>query len=215
MSLAVNQNERGIEMSLGKHGVDAPADRWRVFCAIELPQETRLAVMRYVSHLRESVPDVRASWSRESGIHLTLKFLGEVPAKTVTDFSAAISRAVTGIEPFSVLLGGKGVFPKRRDPRVLWIGVKDSEGKFEELHLRVETESFARGFAKEKKRFHPHLTLARLRSQQNVRELVEAHEVLAFDAQEIRIAELVVFRSELSSSGSRYTVISRHALKRL
>ena len=116
------------------------------------------------------MPDVRASWSRESSIHLTLKFLGEVPAKTVPDFSAAISRAVAGLEPFSVLLEGKGVFPRRRDPRVLWIGITDPEGKLEDLHSRVEAESFASGFAKEEKRFHPHLTLARLRSQQNVRE---------------------------------------------
>jgi 2'-5' RNA ligase len=202
-------------MSLGKHGVDDPADRWRVFCAIELPQQTRFAVMRYVSHLRESVSDVRASWSRESNIHLTLKFLGEVPATAVPDFSAAISQAVTGVEPFSVLLEGKGVFPRRRDPRVLWIGLTDPEGKLAELHSRVEAESFASGFAKEDKRFHPHLTLARLRSQQNVGELVETHELLAFEPQQIRIAELVVFRSELSSSGSQYTAISRHPLLRL
>ena len=202
-------------MSSGKHGVNAPADRWRVFCAIEMPHPTRLAVMKYVSDLRETVPNVRASWSRESNIHLTLKFLGEVPTKTVPDFSAAISRVVAGVEPFSVLLKGKGVFPRRRDPRILWIGITDPDGKLEELHSRVETESFAGGFAKEEKRFHPHLTLARLRSQQNVRELVDAHELLAFEPQQIRITELVVFRSELSSSGSQYTAISRHALKRL
>jgi len=202
-------------MSLRKENGQVSADRWRVFCAIELPQPTRLAVIRYVRDLRAAVADERASWSRESSIHLTLKFLGEVPAKTVPEFSAAISRAVARVEPFSVLLEGKGVFPRRRDPRVLWIGITDPEEKLKELHSRVEAESFASGFAKEEKRFHPHLTLARLRSQQNVRELVDAHDLLAFEPQQISIAELVVFRSELSSSGSRYTAISRHPLRRL
>jgi 2'-5' RNA ligase len=79
--------------------------------------------------------------------------------------------------------------------------------------LRLETESEREGFPKEKRRFHPHLTLARLRHSEGARELVQAHEALAFAAEEFIVNELVLIRSELSSNGSKYTVLSRHALK--
>jgi 2'-5' RNA ligase len=190
----------------------AEHNEWRVFCAIDLPQSARLCLIEHIGVLRRLVPQVQASWSRETNLHLTLKFVGEIQRNSVREFSNAVSRAVKGIAPFSVVLEGVGVFPNRRDPRVLWLGITDPGGRLADLHSRVETECFAVGFPKEERPFHPHLTLARLRTRGNAGALARAHEQLNFEAHSIEVAELLVIRSELSSAGSKYTVVSRHAL---
>lgn len=199
----------GVEDKVG-HATD---DRWRVFCAIDLPGTARLRVMKHIERLRSLLPEVKASWSRETNLHFTLKFVGEIQRNSVAEFSNAVSRAVKGVAPISVVLEGTGVFPKRRDPRVLWLGIADPEGRLADLHSRVERECFAVGFPKEQRPFHPHLTLARLRTRGNAGALAHAHEELTFESHSIEVGELLVIRSELSSAGSKYTVVSRHVLQ--
>lgn len=187
---------------------------WRIFCAVDLPKSARMYLLEHIQKLRGMLPQVQASWSRETNIHLTLKFVGEISPEMVPAFSEAVSRAATNMAPFSVVLEGSGVFPKRRDPRVLWIGISDSGGKLAELHSRLEDESEKAGFLREARAFHPHLTLARLRNQRFAREVVEAHEQIVFEPQTLTIAELLVIRSELDSAGSKYTVVSRPPLRK-
>lgn len=186
---------------------------WRVFCALELPQQTRRRLLSHIGKLRVLVPDARATWSRESNLHLTLKFAGETSPHLVGKFDAAISRAVRGILSFPILISGSGVFPRPREPRVLWIGVSDTEGLLTKLHTQLEAECEQEGFAREARPFHPHLTLARIRAQQGAREIARAHENLQFVAEEINVKEVLLIRSELSSEGSRYTTIAKHALQ--
>jgi 2'-5' RNA ligase len=162
--------------------------------------------------LREAVPEAKASWARDTNLHLTLKFLGEIPQTGVPAFSEAASLVVAGFAPFSIQLGHTGIFTKRGQPQVLWLGVDDVSGKLAELHARLEDESSKAEFEKEKRAFHPHLTIARLRQQQHARELAVAHQQMEFEPVEIPVNELLVIRSELNSAGSRYTVVSRHAL---
>lgn len=188
-------------------------ETWRVFCAIEIPSLTRQRVLQHITKLRASVPDVRASWSREISIHLTLKFFGEIPEALVNNFGTAISQAVSGLVPFPILIADSGVFPQRRDPRVLWIGVTDLKGQLINLHERLETEFEKEGFPRVTRPFHPHLTLARLRNQRGAREIARIHEELSFRPEEITVTELLLIRSELSSKGSKYTTISKHPLK--
>ena len=191
---------------------EGPGQPWRVFCGIELPEAVRGLVLLHIARLQEAVPDAKASWGRDANLHLTLKFLGEIPPTSVPDISTAASRAVVGIAPFSVRLEQTGSFPRQGQPRVLWIGLSDSSGKLSELHARLEDESANVGFDKDTRPFHPHLTVARLRQPRHARTLAAAHRQLEFEPAEIAVSELLVIRSELSSEGSRYTVVSRHPL---
>lgn len=191
-----------------------PSDEsWRVFCAVEIPATARRLLLEHIARLKAAAPDAQASWSRETNLHLTLKFLGDIKQSTVEKLSNAASRAVAGLSPFSIRLEDTGVFPHHGAPRVLWIGINDPAGKLAELHARLEHEAGEAGFAKEARRFQPHLTLARLRKPQHARTLAAAHERLEFTPQEIAVSELLVIRSELSSAGSKYTVVSRHLVK--
>lgn len=180
----------------------------RLFCAIQMPSEVRHPLSAHAKRLRDLFPNASASWTRDDNHHLTLKFIGEVEEARATRLSAATERAASSVEPFTVIVDGPGVFPKR----VLWIGIDDPSGRLGKLQQRLEEECAHEGFPKEERAFHPHLTLARLRKPQNSRELEEQHKQARFVPVEVKVDELVVIKSELSSSGSKYTVLSRHKL---
>jgi RNA 2',3'-cyclic 3'-phosphodiesterase len=185
---------------------------WRIFCAVELPDEVRAQLEDHIRRLREAVPDVVASWSRIENIHLTLKFLGNVSVDTIPAISAAASRAVKDFSPLQIGIGATGVFPKPNRAQVLWVGVSDPSGKLSALQQRLEDECAVEGFAKEDRAFRPHLTIARLRKPEGARRLADAHLKMEFRPVEIKPSELIVFRSELSSKGSKYSPISRHPI---
>ena len=180
---------------------------WRVFCAVELPEAVRAQLEKHVAQLRKEVPNAAASWSRVENIHLTLKFFGNVEVKRITRISEAAERVVKQFSTFPIAVGGTGVFPKPSRPQVLWIGVSDPSGQLSALQTKFENECEAEGFEKEDRAYRPHLTIARLRKPEG--SLANTHLKMQFEPIEIDITELVVFRSELSSKGSRYTPISR------
>ena len=197
-----------------RQDVCAPSLTWRVFCAVELPAGILLRVTQHIARLKEAVPEAHASWSRIDNIHLTLKFLGDIPQALVQNLSQAASQAVAGLEPFTIRLEDSGVFPSHGSPRVLWIGVNDPEGQLTKLQMRLEDEAERLGFQREARTFHPHITFARLRKPRHARTLAAVHKATLFEPAEVSVAELLVIRSELSSAGSKYSTISRHRLAR-
>jgi 2'-5' RNA ligase len=185
-----------------------------VFCALELPDFVRERLREHIGKLREAVPEAAASWTRVENIHLTLKFFGNVAVDCVPSITDAVSRAVKEFSLFRIGVGATGVFPKPSRPQVLWIGVNDPSGKLVGLQRRLEDECASEGFEKEGRVYRPHLTIARIRRPDGARRLADAHLRMEFQSADIEIKELIVFRSELSSKGSKYTPISRHALSR-
>jgi 2'-5' RNA ligase len=182
----------------------------RVFCAVELPEEIRAAVAAHSARLRLDFPDARASWARPEGLHVTLKFIGEVEAARVGEVSRAAAAAAGGFSPFSLSVEESGTFPPRGAARVLWLGVKDESGQLARLQRRLEHECGAAGFPSEPRAFKPHLTVARLRTPKDAHTLSEAHRRAPFGPYAFEASELLVIRSELGPGGSRYTPLSRH-----
>ena len=187
---------------------------WRLFCAVELPAEVRKQLEEHILKLRKAVPDVAASWSRVENIHLTLKFFGNVALDRIPAISEAASRAVAEFSSFPIGVGNTGVFPKPSRAQVLWIGVSDPSGKLSALQERLENECAAEGFPKEDRAYHPHLTIARIRRPEGARRLADAHLQMQFPTTNIALNELVMFRSELSPKGSKYTAISKHPIRK-
>lgn len=185
----------------------SPQNEWRVFCAVELPDVVRARLEDHVSRLRKEVPEVAASWTRVENIHLTLKFFGNVAVDRIQRISEAAERAVKQFSVFQIGVGETGVFPRPSRPQVLWIGVSDPSRKLTVLQERFENECAADGFAKEDRAYRPHLTIARLRKPEGARRLADAHLQMRFPPIEMAVKELVVFRSELSPKGSKYTKI--------
>ena len=199
-------------------------DTYRTFIAIEIPPDIRRRIKEHIDQLRAVFPDVRASWTREDNLHLTLRFLGDVPVARIPALSNAVAEAAREIRPFDLAISVCGTFPPHGRPKVLWIGCAEFQPAsslsplplaLSSLHAALEDRCAAAGFEREPRSFHPHLTIARLRESRGSRALAEHHKQLGFDGQTLTVSELVVFRSELSSKGSKHTALARHELESL
>jgi len=194
--------------------ISSTESTWRVFCAIEIPEQIRQGISQHAQQLHNALPDIQASWTKPDNIHLTLKFFGNISQQQVLEVSAAASRTVEGFQPFQFRIEGAGAFPERGPARVLWIGINDSMGQLVELQRKLDDECQREGFEREARTFNPHLTLARLRSPRGARALADKHKQIKFEPADIEVKRLVVFRSQLTPKGSRYSIISEHPLVR-
>ena len=184
---------------------------WRVFCAVELPDDVREQLRDHIARLRKTAPEAAASWSRVENVHLTLKFFGNVEVEQIDAISAAAARAVEEFSAFPIAVGGTGVFPRPSRPQVLWIGVSDPMGQLAALQKKLDEDTA--DFGKEDRVYRPHLTIARIRKPEGARHLADAHLQMEFTPCEIKLHEVIIFRSELSPKGSRYTPISLHPIR--
>lgn len=174
----------------------------RCFIAIELPEGLRKRISEVSERLRSTDADVR--WVRPEGMHLTLKFLGSTPEELVPEIKRKLTEAMRGHRKMRLRLSGAGVFPNERRPRVVWIGLVDSD-RLVGLQRDVETAMEALGFEPEGRPFTPHLTLGRLRSPRGTAALLREIEALkdeAFD--DIEVGEVAVMKSELKPAGAVY-----------
>jgi RNA 2',3'-cyclic 3'-phosphodiesterase len=185
-------------------------DSFRIFIAIELPADVRARVAQHIACLRRELPDVRAGWSREDNLHLTLKFLGDVPVADIPKVSNAVASATKSAPSFELTFSDCGTFPPHGRPSVLWLGTQ-APG-LQALHAAIDQELDTAGFPRESRPFHPHLTIARLRQSQGARQLADLHKSLGFAPIAFAVSEVVVFRSELLTHGSQHAAISRHKL---
>lgn len=194
------------------HDERSQRQQWRIFCAVELPEEVKAAVEEYTAGLRRLAPDSDARWERTEKLHLTMKFLGEIEIERVASVERACERAASEVPPFPLAVKGTGAFPPRGLARVLWLGIEDGGGHLPALQRQLEEACAREGFARETREFRPHLTIARLRTPARARSLADAHRQMDFNSPAFTVAELLVVRSELGRAGSRYTTLSRHPL---
>lgn len=127
----------------------------RLFIAIRPPEETAHELDR----LCQGLPDAR--WTDLEDFHLTLRFVGEVDHETFYDIGETLGEI--SLPPFDLTLRGLGQFPPRGPLRHLWVGVEASEA-LERLRRRVERKVAAAGVAAERRKWVPHVTLARFRT---------------------------------------------------
>lgn len=183
----------------------------RVFCAVDLSAEARKKAAEHITSLRQQVPESHAKWERPEKLHLTLKFLGDISTADVVLLTRAAQTTAVSIKPFELALDGTGFFPPRNlaRARVLWLGVLDPTGSLGQLQAALETACADQGFAREERPFSPHLTLARLRGEKSDQMLARAHQSTPFAKITFSVSELMVMKSELLPTGSRYTPLAR------
>ncbi len=185
------------------------AENVRAFVAIELDGEMLQALDGLQARLRRAPQARNGRWVSPAGIHLTLQFLGDVPAARIAELQAALERACAGIAPFEIALSGLGCFPNLQRPRVLWVGVEEATGTLQRLQLAVERELSRLGFQPEGRAFTPHLTLARLRDQAGTRERAEFGAWVERQAcgrvGTMRVGQVCLMQSTLRPEGAIYT----------
>jgi 2'-5' RNA ligase len=182
----------------------------RTFIAIDLEPSLKEVLLGLVDTLKRTKADVR--WANMSGMHLTLKFLGETGTDGVSTVTDALGKIVARHRRFPLALEGTGRFPEGRTPRVLWVGVKHQPALLS-LQEGIDQELEAKGFPCEERAFHPHLTLGRVKGPSFVREALaelEKNSDRVFGTMEAR--KVTFFESFLGPGGARHRVISEHAL---
>ena len=188
----------------------------RLFLAIDIPPHARETVVSIQNRFKTL--DLNASWVRPGNIHLTLKFLGNTPSERVADISKSVSEAVESFPVFKVALGEAGVFPNFKKPHVLWIDLKDPYNQLKILQGKVDAKMEQLGFTRKKKKFNPHLTLARIKpSKGKVRGVFEdlkqkVESIPSIDAEFFQVSSVRLIRSELTTEGSVYTILGESPL---
>jgi 2'-5' RNA ligase len=185
----------------------------RLFVALNFPPHVRQALWQATAPLRDLALPVK--WVRPEGVHLTLKFLGEVPEERDGELRAALGRAAAGARALTLQLGGAegfGAFPSATRPRVVWVGIA-AEPALEILQHRVEQEFAPLGFPTEARPFRPHLTLGRAARDARPRDLAGLEAALgalegAF-GETVHVGALDLMQSTLQSGGAVYHV--RHS----
>ncbi|TET51958.1 MAG: RNA 2',3'-cyclic phosphodiesterase [Actinomycetota bacterium] len=186
----------------------------RLFIAVDLPLEVKEAVYELSSRVLEDCDNVRPV--KTTNIHVTLKFLGGVPADGIDIVSTAINHAVSFFKSFSFELDGKiDAFPDKKRARTVFTGIGDGRQKLKMLYLSLE-DSLERACSQfnikaGRKDFVAHITLARLRYPEDIREAIrDAGSILPF---RINVRAIALFESILDPEGVRYTKLEEFSLK--
>jgi len=194
----------------------ANSETLRVFVALPLSALAHRRLEGVERKLQRLCPAGVIKWVAPSKIHLTLFFLGDVMPARLIPIREALAVVARNIPPFTVTVGGLGVFPNPRSPSVLWVGMRDSAGQLTLLH-QVVNEALAHvGFEPERRPFTPHLTLGRVRrntasqTKSQIGEVLRGLNIGQLTTEEL--TELVLFRSELRRSGAVYTRLATFEL---
>jgi 2'-5' RNA ligase len=177
---------------------------FRAFIAVEVP---------FSEELEKFSKDIKASGANLKmvdlrNIHVTLKFLGDIEESLVPEVEKAMKDAVAGIPPFKARLLGTGAFPNIGRPTVIWAGLEHAE-PLEVMARRLEEGLVPLGFEPEKRKFSPHVTVARVKDGRNKLELTEA---LSFweegDFGQVPVDQLILKKSVLRPEGPEYSDVT-------
>jgi 2'-5' RNA ligase len=183
----------------------------RLFVAVDVGEQVQGRVAHMVEKLRRKAPD--AKWVRPEGMHLTLAFLGSTEDALVPPIVTALETAAGQHGSIVLSVEGGGVFGSPNRPRVLWAGISGDIERLRGLQKDIERALVPFGLTPEDRPYSPHLTLARARESRGDSALSACAQALAGQSfGQAEIGEIVLYRSDLSPSGARYTVLCRAPL---
>lgn len=194
-----------------------PDQELRLFVALELPAPILDALAQTQDALQAQMPRRAVRWVRGEGIHLTLKFLGETPARQREPIAAAVAAACAGHGPLTLRAAGLGCFPNPARPRVVWVGLEGDLAALGALQRAVESALEPLGFRPEGRPFSPHLTLGRVRDDVSSADVKAAGQVVAAATVgtlgEWTADAVSLMRSDLRREGAVYTCLAATPLK--
>lgn len=185
----------------------------RTFIAIELSSSVRSRASELIKRLQAA--DVRATWIKPQQMHLTLKFLGDVPDPEIPEVCKLVQQAVGELPAFEVVFRGCGAFPSLDNPRTVWIGVEEGAEEVVIIHEAIDLALKKLRFPRETRRFQPHLTLGRIRESGPA--VAELSRIIAehadYDADLTVVDEVVTFASFQDKSGPSHDAMGRAELQ--
>jgi 2'-5' RNA ligase len=183
----------------------------RAFIAAELSSDVKTKLDELQDELRKSkLPGIK--WVNPSGIHLTLKFLGNIDVKDVEKITQAIEEGCKGSGIFNLEISGLGVFPNFKRPRVIWLGVGGQVDILLKLQKQIDDNLEKLGFPREKRPFSPHITLGRVRDSVSSYETEQCSRIIANKKYEekhsLSVDSIRLMRSQLLPAGAVYSEVA-------
>jgi 2'-5' RNA ligase len=189
----------------------------RSFIAIEIENEETLKRIIKLKHVLEDL-DLDAKFVEDENIHLTIRFLGEVPLSTIEQTKEVLEYVASIVKPFIIKIAGLGAFPSTNRPRVIWVGVVEGFEKLTEIRKIIDSEIMRRGLRevqRDQHEFSPHITIARLRSYKNLEKLKPLFlEYVNYEFGLSEITQIKLKKSTLTPRGPIYSDIHVTKLKK-
>lgn len=180
----------------------------RTFIALDFPLSILDSIEQQTKRLRQTLGNEVIRWVLTHNMHLTLKFLGNVPVSHLEFLKQMLAQATDSITQFDLQIGGVGSFPNSNRPRVLWVGIH-APAALSNLQKAIEEGAKRLGYEKEERPFSPHLTLGRVRQGLDGKDLQKISNALSsIQLGKIGIARVDsvhIYKSDLNSEGSVYT----------
>jgi 2'-5' RNA ligase len=168
---------------------------YRIFTALDIPDTLKSRLLM----LQGGIPGAR--WMENDQMHLTLEFIGDVDGAMLDDIVGVLHTIRS--PGFELFLEGIGHFPPRKDPRVLWVGVRNNEF-LDRLHKKIRSALTRSRLPSESRKFHPHVTLARLKNPSSAKLAAFMAYRGTFCSEAFAVREFVLYRSLLSPKGACY-----------
>jgi 2'-5' RNA ligase len=185
----------------------------RAFLAIDPPAVVLGNIQAMQNRLKKSVQGM-IRWVRPEGIHLTMKFFGDISAQDVENISEVIARRTRAVPPFKLKISDLGAFPDVIRPRVIWLGITGQLAPLLSLQKDLEEEFAILGFPKEERPFRAHLTMGRVKVPKGIIGLAPAVEAGGnLTAGNFTVGEVTLFQSSLSPRGAIYTKLAAFPLQ--
>lgn len=187
----------------------------RSFLAITPPSDIRREIYDWILALKSRVPSVK--WVGEDNIHITLKFCGEMKAEKVPELQYLLDEAFDQkhFRSFNVVLEKTGVFPSLAKPRTLWIGIREGNSELQSLASFIDQLCQRAGIASEKRPFHPHITIGRVRSfnRDLLAPVSRDMERKEFAGLQWNVSQVDHIRSTLLPAGPVYSILRSYDLE--
>jgi RNA 2',3'-cyclic 3'-phosphodiesterase len=175
----------------------------RTFICIKLPYPILDQFSLLQKELRQFGQSVR--WVHREGLHLTMKFLGDVEQNQMESVSKSVMDSVQGLQLFHLKFSGFGAFPNFEHPRIYWVGIHEPPCTLFDLYQRIEDNLHQAGFSREVRKFTPHMTLGRVKNTEGLDGISQFLSNKKFETVEFVVDKVLIMKSDLQPSGAEYT----------
>ena len=180
----------------------------RTFVSVSVPKE----IVNIQSMLKSTVEPkgVKVRWVMNGKMHLTLKFIGNTTQGSIDNLNEALFNVVKSAKAINLSISGTGAFPVKGRPNVLWLGIKGDIDELKQLTVNINNSLEPLGFITEKRDFLPHVTIARIKSNQKKIPNISNYLNTTFTELPMKIVKISLMQSESFSKGTFYTILGTH-----
>lgn len=180
----------------------------RTFVSVSVPKE----IVNIQSMLKSTVEPkgLKLRWVMNGKMHLTLKFIGNTTQGSIDNLNEALFNVVKSAKVINLSISGTGAFPVKGRPNVLWLGIKGDIDELKQLTVNINNSLEPLGFITEKREFLPHVTIARIKSNQKKIPNISNYLNTTFTELPMKIVKISLVQSESFSKGTFYTILGTH-----